>query len=52
MFANDTLHPRAEALATSAVADSFVEDGAYGGDWELDPHGLDPDDEADDDDDL
>lgn len=29
MFANGTLHPRAEALATSAVADAFVQDGTY-----------------------
>lgn len=29
MFANDTLHPRAEALATSAVTDAFVKDGTY-----------------------
>ena len=29
MFANSTLHPRAEALATSAVADAFVQDGTY-----------------------
>lgn len=29
MFENGTLHPRAEALATSAVADSFVKDGTY-----------------------
>jgi hypothetical protein len=29
MFANATLHPRAEALATSAVADAFVQDGTY-----------------------
>ncbi len=29
MFANDTAHPRAEALATSAVTDAFVQDGTY-----------------------
>lgn len=29
MFANGTLHPRAEALATSAVADAFIADGTY-----------------------
>lgn len=29
MFKNDTLYPRAEALATSAVADAFVQDGTY-----------------------
>lgn len=29
MFRNSTLHPRAEALATSAVADAFVQDGTY-----------------------
>ena len=29
MFANSTLHPRAEALATSAVADAFIQDGTY-----------------------
>lgn len=29
MFANGTLHPRAEALATSAVANAFVQDGTY-----------------------
>lgn len=29
MFANDTLHPRAEAIATSAAADAFVQDGTY-----------------------
>lgn len=29
MFKNDTLHPRAEALATSAVANAFVLDGTY-----------------------
>lgn len=29
MFRNDTLHPRAEALATSAAADAFVLDGTY-----------------------
>ena len=29
MFRNGTLHPRAEALATSAVADAFVADGTY-----------------------
>lgn len=29
MFKNDTLHPRAEALATSAAADAFVQDGTY-----------------------
>ncbi|MDP4626344.1 MAG: LPS assembly lipoprotein LptE [Akkermansiaceae bacterium] len=29
MFANGTQHPRAEALATSAVADAFVQDGTY-----------------------
>lgn len=29
MFGNSTLHPRAEALATSAVADAFVQDGTY-----------------------
>lgn len=29
MFANGTLEPRAEALATSAVADAFVQDGTY-----------------------
>lgn len=29
MLRNDTLHPRAEALATSAIADAFVLDGTY-----------------------
>jgi hypothetical protein len=29
MFVNSTLHPRAEALATSAVAAAFVQDGTY-----------------------
>jgi hypothetical protein len=29
MFANGTLEPRAEALATSAVAGAFVQDGTY-----------------------
>lgn len=29
MFHNDTQHPRAEALATSAVATSVVRDGTY-----------------------
>ena len=29
MFGNDTLHPRAEALATSAVANALVQDGTY-----------------------
>jgi hypothetical protein len=29
MFANSTLEPRAEALATSAVADALVQDGTY-----------------------
>ncbi len=29
MFRNDTLHPRAEALATSAVTEAFVLDGTY-----------------------
>jgi hypothetical protein len=29
MFKNDTLHPRAEALATSAAVDAFVLDGTY-----------------------
>ena len=29
MFVNGTLHPRAEALATSAVADAVVQDGTY-----------------------
>lgn len=29
MFRNDTLHPRAEAIATSAVADAFALDGTY-----------------------
>ncbi len=29
MFRNATLHPRAEALATSAVANAFVQDGTY-----------------------
>ena len=29
MFHNDTLHPRAEALATSAAADAVVQDGTY-----------------------
>ena len=29
MFSNSTLHPRAEALATSAVASAFVQDGTY-----------------------
>lgn len=29
MFTNSTLHPRAEALATSAVANAFVQDGTY-----------------------
>lgn len=29
MFRNDTLHPRAEALATSATTESLVLDGTY-----------------------
>lgn len=29
MFSNGTLHPRAESLATSAVADALVADGTY-----------------------
>lgn len=29
MFKNSTLHPRAEALVTSAVANAFVLDGTY-----------------------
>ncbi|MEX1116319.1 MAG: LPS assembly lipoprotein LptE [Akkermansiaceae bacterium] len=29
MFSNATLHPRAEAIATSAVANAFVQDGTY-----------------------
>ncbi len=29
MFSNSTLHPRAEALATSAIANAFVSDGTY-----------------------
>jgi|AntRauTorckE6833_2_1112554.scaffolds.fasta_scaffold03484_6 hypothetical protein len=29
MFENGTLHPRAEAIATSAVTDAFVQDGTY-----------------------
>lgn len=29
MFLNSTPHPRAEALATSAVANAFVQDGTY-----------------------
>lgn len=29
MFSNDTQHPRAEALATSAVANAIVTDGTY-----------------------
>lgn len=29
MFTNGTLHPRAEALATSAVANALVQDGTY-----------------------
>jgi hypothetical protein len=29
MFSNATLHPRAEALATSAVANALVQDGTY-----------------------
>jgi hypothetical protein len=29
MFANDTQHPRASALATSAVANALVQDGTY-----------------------
>lgn len=29
MFSNSTLHPRAEAIATSAVANAFVQDGTY-----------------------
>lgn len=29
MFTNATLHPRAEALATSAVANAIVQDGTY-----------------------
>jgi hypothetical protein len=29
MFANSTLHPRAEVVATSAVANAFVQDGTY-----------------------
>lgn len=29
MFSNDTLHPRAEAIATSAVANAIVQDGTY-----------------------
>lgn len=29
MFDNATLHPRAEVLATSAVANAFIQDGSY-----------------------
>lgn len=29
MFSNSTLHPRAETLATSAVANAIVQDGTY-----------------------
>ena len=29
MFANDTLHPRAEVLATSSVNAAFIQDGTY-----------------------
>lgn len=29
MFANDTLHPRAEVIATSAVNAAFIQDGTY-----------------------
>jgi hypothetical protein len=29
MFGNDTQHPRAEAIATSAVISAFVQDGTY-----------------------
>lgn len=29
MFVNGTLHPRAEAIATSAVTDALVQDGTY-----------------------
>lgn len=29
MFVNDTLHPRAESLATSAVSDAIVRDGTF-----------------------
>ena len=29
MFSNSTQHPRAEAIATSAVADAIVRDGTY-----------------------
>lgn len=29
VFENSTLHPRAESLATSAVADAMVKDGTY-----------------------
>jgi hypothetical protein len=29
MFANDTQHPRASALATSAVANALIQDGTY-----------------------
>ncbi len=29
MFANDTQHPRAEAIATSAVASAITQDGTY-----------------------
>jgi hypothetical protein len=29
MFANDTQHPRAEAIATSAVTSAFSQDGTY-----------------------
>ena len=29
MFINDTQHPRAESLATSAVTDAIVQDGTY-----------------------
>lgn len=29
MFENGTLHPRAEAIVTSAVNDAFVQDGTY-----------------------
>lgn len=29
MFENGTLHPRAEAIATSAVTDAFVQEGTY-----------------------
>lgn len=29
MFGNETLHPRAEVIATSAISDAFVQDGTY-----------------------